>query len=110
MTTLTIFNLIKYLIDYTDFASVDFLPYHVFPTTLDPNNFGTGWIHVLRNGKQWHFIFSVFQGQYQKFHFQGDHKPGKHGKFREFVKLLKSQGKLREILIFAEKTWKTQVK
>ena len=42
-----------------DFASVDFLPYHVFPTTLDANNFGTGWIHVLRNGKQWHFIFSA---------------------------------------------------
>ena len=42
-----------------DFASVDLLPYHVFPTTLEPNNFGTGWIHVLRNGKQWHFIFSA---------------------------------------------------
>ena len=41
------------------FASVDFLPYHVFPTTLDLNNFGTCWIHVLRNGKQWHFIFSA---------------------------------------------------
>ena len=57
----------------------------------------------LRNGKQWHFIFSVLQGRqriYQKFHFQGDHKPGKPGKLREFVKLLKSQGKLREILIF----------
>ena len=38
-----------------DFASVDFLPYHVFPTTLDPNSFGIGWIHILRNGKQWHF-------------------------------------------------------
>ena len=38
-----------------------------------------------------------------KFHFQGDHKPGKHGKLREFVKLLKSQGKLREILIFVKK-------
>ena len=38
-----------------DFVSVDFLPYHVFPTTLDPNNFGIGWIHILRNGKQWHF-------------------------------------------------------
>ena len=75
MTTLAIFNLIKYLID---FASVDFLPYHVFPTTLDPDNFGTGWIHALRNGKQWHFIFSVFQGWYRK--------------RREFVKLLKSQG------------------
>ena len=41
---------------------------------------------------------------------QGDHTPGKHGKLREFVKLLKSQGKLREILIFVEKTWKTQGK
>ena len=29
---------------------------------------------------------------YQKFHFQGDHKPGKPGKLREFVKLLKTQG------------------
>ena len=32
---------------------------------------------------------------------QGGHKPGKHGKpgkLREFGKLLKSQGKLREIL------------
>ena len=31
---------------------------------------------------------------------KGDHKPGKHGKpgkFREFKKLSKSQGKLREI-------------
>ena len=46
----------------------------------------------------------------QKFHFHGDHKPGTHGKPREFVKLLKSQGKLREILIFVENTWKTQGK
>ena len=45
-----------------------------------------------------------------KFHFQGDHKPGKPGKLREFVKLLKSQAKFREILIFVEKTWKTQGK
>ena len=33
-------------------------------------------------------------------HFQGGHKPGKHGKpgkLREFEKLSKSQGKLREI-------------
>ena len=47
---------------------------------------------------------------FKKIHFQGDHKPGKHGKLREVVKLLKSQRKLREILIFAEKTWKTQGK
>ena len=32
------------------FASVDFLPSHVFRTTLDPNNFGTG--KILRNGKK----------------------------------------------------------
>ena len=40
---------------------------------------------------------------------QGGHKPGKHGKpgkFREFGKLSKSQGKLREILIFVEKPGK----
>ena len=44
---------------------------------------------------------------------QGDHKPGNHGKpgkLREFEKLSKSKGKLREILIFAEKAWKTQGK
>ena len=28
---------------------------------------------------------------------QGGHKPGKHGKLREYQKLSKSQGKLREI-------------
>ena len=36
---------------------------------------------------------------------QGGHKPGKHGKpgkLREYEKLSKSQGKLREILIFVE--------
>ena len=44
-----------------DFASVNFLPYHVFPTTLDPNNFGTG--NILRNGKQWPFYFQCsFKG------------------------------------------------
>ena len=40
---------------------------------------------------------------------QGGHKPGKHGKpgkLREFEKLSKSQGKLREILIFVEKPGK----
>ena len=44
---------------------------------------------------------------------QGSHKPGKHGKpgkLREFEKLSKSQGKLREIFIFCGKTWKTQGK
>ena len=44
---------------------------------------------------------------------QGGHKPGKHGKpgkLRESEKLSKFQGKLREILIFIEKTWKTQGK
>ena len=44
---------------------------------------------------------------------QGGNKPGKHrkpGKLREFEKLSKSHGKLREILIFVEKTWKTQGK
>ena len=44
---------------------------------------------------------------------QGGHKPGKHGKhgkLREFKKLSKSQGKLREIWTFVEKTWKTQGK
>ena len=44
---------------------------------------------------------------------QGGHKPGKHGKpgkLREFEKLLKSQGKLREIYYFCRKTWKTQGK
>ena len=38
---------------------------------------------------------------------QGGHKPGK---LREFEKLSKSQGKLREIVTFAEKIWKTQGK
>ena len=38
---------------------------------------------------------------------QGDHKPGK---FREFEKLLKSQGRLKEIFYFCRKTWKTQGK
>ena len=37
----------------------------------------------------------------------GGHKPGKCGQLREFEKLSKSQGKLREILIFVEKTWKS---
>ena len=44
---------------------------------------------------------------------QGGHKPGKHRKhveLREFEKLSKSQGKLREILTFVEKIWKTQAK
>ena len=44
---------------------------------------------------------------------QGCHKPGKHGKLgklREFEKLSKSKGKLREIWTFVEKTWKTQGK
>ena len=44
---------------------------------------------------------------------RGGHKPGKHGKpgkLREFEKLLKSQGKLREIYYFCRKTWKTQGK
>ena len=44
---------------------------------------------------------------------QGGHKPGKHGKpgkLREFEKLSKSQGKLRKIWTFVEKTWKTQGK
>ena len=44
---------------------------------------------------------------------QSGHKPGKHGKpgrLREFEKLLKSQGKLREIFYFYRKTWKTQGK
>ena len=38
---------------------------------------------------------------------QGGHKPGK---LREFEKLSESQGKLREIRTFVEKTWKTQGK
>ena len=41
--------------------------------------------------------------------FQGGHIPGKYGKpgkLREFEKLSKSQGKLREILIFVEKPGK----
>ena len=38
---------------------------------------------------------------------QGGHKPGK---LREFEKLSKFQGKLREILYFRRKTWKTQGK
>ena len=37
---------------------------------------------------------------------QGGHKPGKHGKLREFEKLSTSQGKLRKILIFMEKPGK----
>ena len=44
---------------------------------------------------------------------KGGHRPGKHGKpgkLREFEKLSKSQGKLRETWIFVEKTWKTQGK
>ena len=41
---------------------------------------------------------------------QGGHKPGKHGKLRESEKLSKSRGRLKEILIFMEKTWKTQGK
>ena len=43
----------------------------------------------------------------------GGHKPGKHakpGKLKAFEKLSESQGKLREIWIFVEKTWKTQEK
>ena len=40
-----------------DFASADFLPYHVSPTTLDPNNFGTG--KILRNSNSDLFIFSA---------------------------------------------------
>ena len=40
-------------------------------------------------------------------YYQGGHKPGK---LREFEKLSKSQGKLREIRIFVGKTWKTQGK
>ena len=41
------------------------------------------------------------------------YKPGKHGKpgkLREFEKLSKFQGKLREILYFCGKTWKTEGK
>ena len=38
---------------------------------------------------------------------QGGHKPGK---LREFERLSKSQGKLREIKIFVGKTWKTREK
>ena len=42
---------------------------------------------------------------------QGGHKPGKLGKLRELEKLLKSQGKLREIFYFCRKTCnKTQGK
>ena len=44
---------------------------------------------------------------------QGGHKNGKHGKpeqLREFEKLLKSQGNLREIFYLCRKTWKTQRK
>ena len=43
----------------------------------------------------------------QRFVLQGGHKPGK---LREFEKLLKSQGKLREIFYFCRKSWKTQGK
>ena len=45
--------------------------------------------------------------------YQCGHKPEKHGKpgkLREFEKLLKYQGKLREIRTFCRKTWKTQGK
>ena len=45
----------------------------------------------------------------KKYNLQGGHKPGKHRtprKLREFEKLSKSQGKLREILIFVEKPGK----
>ena len=38
------------------------------------------------------FLEIVVGGQNQ----QGDHKPGKYGKLREFEKLSESQGKLRE--------------
>ena len=41
---------------------------------------------------------------------QGGHKPGKHEKLREFEKLSKSQGKLREIRIFIKIIWRTQGK
>ena len=44
---------------------------------------------------------------------QGGHKPGKHGKpgkLREFEKLSNFQRKLREILYFYGKSWKTQGK
>ena len=43
--------------------------------------------------------------------FQGGNKSGKHRKpekLREFEKLSKSEGKLREIFYFCGKTWKTQ--
>ena len=40
MTTLTVLNLIKY--GMIDFRLLDLLPYHAFPTTSDPSNFGTG--------------------------------------------------------------------
>ena len=44
---------------------------------------------------------------------QGGHKPvkdGKHGKLREFEKLLESHGKLSEIWIFVEKPGKLREK
>ena len=39
--------------------------------------------------------------------YQCGHKPGK---LEEFEKMLKSQGKLREIFYLCRKTWKTQGK
>ena len=45
--------------------------------------------------------------------YQGGHKPREHGKPEKlggFEKLSKPHGKLREILIFCGKTWKTQGK
>ena len=43
-----------------DFASFDVLPCHAFPTTLDPNNFGTRQTH----GKQWHLFSVLLQGRH----------------------------------------------
>ena len=49
-------------------------------------------VSVLKNSIEYSFVFNKC--------LQGDHKPGQHGKprkLREFEKLSKSQGKLREI-------------
>ena len=48
------------------------------------------------------FLEIIVGGQNQ----QGGHKPGKHGKLREFEKLSESQGKFREISIFEDKPGK----
>ena len=43
-------------------------------------------------------------------YFQGGHKPGRHGKLREFEKFVQISGKTQGNLLFLQKTWKTQGK